>query len=280
MATSLNLPTPSKLTKSNYLMWRAQVLPVVRGALLQDYLDGTAKAPPSELEEKVADKIVKKPNPDYARFIARDQQLLSYLFSLLSRDIFSSVATLETSAQVWRTLEQVFNSQIQVRSINIRIGLATTKKGDMSVTDYYNKMKTYGDELASAGSTIDDTNLVSYIVTGLGADYNSVVSSVMACSTPITAPELLSLMLAYEERQELLFDGGSYSNSSVNTTSRGGRNSGGGRHPGHLQGRGRGRGGGRSSGSHRGAYNNNAPCPGQTSGSSKPRCQVCYKVGH
>lgn len=51
MATSMSLPPTEKLTRSNYLLWKAQVLPAIHGALLQGYLDGTARAPPREIEE-------------------------------------------------------------------------------------------------------------------------------------------------------------------------------------------------------------------------------------
>ena len=64
MPTSLNLPTIEKLTNSNYMLWTAAVLPGIRGALLEGFLDGSAQAPPKEVEERVADKTIKKPNPD------------------------------------------------------------------------------------------------------------------------------------------------------------------------------------------------------------------------
>jgi hypothetical protein len=115
--------------------------PTIRGALLEGVLDGSAQAPPKEVEEKVSDKTIKKPNPDHVRFIAMDQQLLSYIFSSLSRDIFIGVGRHQTSAQVWRALCNSFASQTQARSVNTRISLATTKKGEMSVTDYFNKTK-------------------------------------------------------------------------------------------------------------------------------------------
>jgi hypothetical protein len=84
-------------------MWKAQVLPAIRGAMLQGHLDGTMQAPPRHIEEKVADKVIKKPNPEYARSTPLDQQLLSYLF--MSR-VMAGVQTLESSAQVWRALDE------------------------------------------------------------------------------------------------------------------------------------------------------------------------------
>jgi hypothetical protein len=52
MASSSSTPSPSpfgskvseKLTRDNYLLWKAQVLPPIRGAQLEGMLDGSSKA--------------------------------------------------------------------------------------------------------------------------------------------------------------------------------------------------------------------------------------------
>jgi hypothetical protein len=41
------------------MLWKAAVLPAIRGALLEGFLDGSAQAPPKEVEEIVADKTIK-----------------------------------------------------------------------------------------------------------------------------------------------------------------------------------------------------------------------------
>jgi hypothetical protein len=60
----------------------------------------------------------------------------------------------------------------------------------MSVTEYVTKIRALGDEMASAGKSLDDEELVSYILAGLDAEYNSVVSTVVARVEPITVSEL------------------------------------------------------------------------------------------
>ena len=63
--------------------------------------------------------------------------------------------------QVWHALGNSFASQTQARSVNTRISLTATKKGEMSVTDYFNKMKFYGDEMVADREVLDDEELVS-----------------------------------------------------------------------------------------------------------------------
>jgi hypothetical protein len=77
-STSLNLSAPpsEKLTPSNYPMWRAQILPAIRGAQLVGLLDGTNAAPAKTLvvaptdKEKESTKSTMVPNPAYATWLA------------------------------------------------------------------------------------------------------------------------------------------------------------------------------------------------------------------
>jgi len=81
---SFTQPITEKLTKSNYVLWQVQVLLAVRGAQLEGFLDGSNVAPPKTIDEKIGDKIVPKPNQEYARWLALYEQVLSYLLSPLS----------------------------------------------------------------------------------------------------------------------------------------------------------------------------------------------------
>jgi hypothetical protein len=80
-------------------------------------------------------------------------------------------------------------------------------------------MKTLADEMASARKKLDDEELCSYILAGLDAEYNSLVSSIAARSEPITLGELYFQLLSFENCLELQKDGQSM--SSVNNASRG-----------------------------------------------------------
>jgi hypothetical protein len=76
-----------KLRKGNYLLWKAQVLPTIRGAQMFGYLDGTAEVPVKEIKVKEGDKVIKKVNSDFTRWVTKDQQVLDYLMTTLTRDV-------------------------------------------------------------------------------------------------------------------------------------------------------------------------------------------------
>lgn len=51
------------------------------------------------------------PNHDYEAWVAKDQQVLNYLLSSLTRDILSQVATTaETTAAAWAAIQGMFVS--------------------------------------------------------------------------------------------------------------------------------------------------------------------------
>jgi hypothetical protein len=51
------------------------------------------------------------PNPNYETWITKDQQVLNYLLSSLSKEIFSQVtSSAETAATAWAAIEGLFTS--------------------------------------------------------------------------------------------------------------------------------------------------------------------------
>jgi hypothetical protein len=123
MASSSTNPNPNpfhnpagsqiseKLTRDNFLLWKAQVMPGVRAAQFEGFLDGTTVAPPKTVEMVKDDKTkVVISNPDYEKWLTKDQQLLSYINNSLSKEVLAQVATLTSSAVVWTTLENMYSA--------------------------------------------------------------------------------------------------------------------------------------------------------------------------
>jgi len=207
-----------KLNKGNYALWRAQVLPIIRGAQLQGYLDGTSKAPEEEVDIKIDDKTLKEPNPEFIQWTALQQQVLVFPMMSIAQEVMGQAAACDTPQEVWSLLEQTYASQSRARTVNTRIALATTRKGDMSISEYITKMKSLADEMASAKKKVDDEELVSYILAGLDEEYNSVVSALLARVEPVSVAEAHSQLLTFENRMNLMHGG---HQAYANTTRRG-----------------------------------------------------------
>jgi hypothetical protein len=219
----LGVQVTEKLTRQNHGMWSAQVLAILRGTRLERYVNGKAIAPSEEIDEKKGDvndgAPVKVSNPAYEEWFATDQHVLGFLLTSLSRDIPAQVATARTFTEAWKTITDMFTSHTRARTTNVCLALATTKKDNMTVAQYYGKMKGLADEMAAAGKPLDNEELVMYICNGLDTEYNSLVSALVTRLEPIAASELYSQLLSFETRLELQL--GSGSSPSANSAGRG-----------------------------------------------------------
>ncbi|KAE8770285.1 hypothetical protein D1007_57977 [Hordeum vulgare] len=249
-APSLNTQVTEKLTRDNFILWRAQVLPQIRGVGYFGYLDGSIAKPDEKLVSTDKEgKEVAVPNPAYAIWLSQDQVVLGYLLNSLSKEALISVAALESAQEVWKALGNMFASASRARINNLRSSLVNAQKGSQTAAAFFIRMRSYADELAMAGKPVTDDELVSFITSGLDMEYNPLVSALENRTEPITPDELFGQLSNFDQRLERLQGAGSNGfRSSANAAARG--------HGGHPS---RGRGNGGRGGQGRGGrpfYNN------------------------
>jgi hypothetical protein len=270
MMTIALMPVSEKLHRGNHMIWKAQVLAVLRGAQLAWFLDGTNKASTEKIKISKADEdLEEEPNPSFAIWKVQEKHVLSYLLTSVSCDILVQIAALPSAVEVWKHIETSFVSQSCTRVINTCMALATSQKGSSTAAEFISKMKSLADDMASARKKLDDEELCSYILAGLDYEYNWFVSSIAARVKPITLGELYSQLISFENRLEIQNGSqrGGQTSSSVNSASRGrGVFS-------RVRGGGCGRGRNNSSGRGRGDSFNK--CKNQF-----PPCQLCGRTNH
>jgi|UniRef100_A0A2N9EX99 hypothetical protein len=88
-----------KLNRDNYLLWKAQIVPYLRGQHLFGFLDGSRPAPPQILTVTTAEISMPQPNPDYHTWLVQDQMILSALISSLTENILAYVVRCTTSRE-------------------------------------------------------------------------------------------------------------------------------------------------------------------------------------
>jgi hypothetical protein len=93
VSASLSIPASEKLTKDNYRLWRAQVLPAICAAQLEGFIDGSKSVLVKILEVEKDSKKMKVPNPDFAVWRMHDQHVLTYLVTLLSHEVLVGEAS-------------------------------------------------------------------------------------------------------------------------------------------------------------------------------------------
>lgn len=197
-SSSASLPSPTfchivsvKLYPNNYLFWKVQVVPYLRGQRLFKYVDGTCPPPSAKLANGL-------PNPDHEVWFQHDQFVMSALISFLSESIIEQVIGCSSTRQIWLSLESTYASASQARLIQTQLQLASLKKGPDSIQVYYQRAKILADTMAAAGRPLPSTDFIPYLLAGLGPDYDVLVTTVTARMDPISTEAPLGHLLAHE----------------------------------------------------------------------------------
>jgi hypothetical protein len=92
---------------------------------------------------------------------------------------------------------------MHARSVNTRITLASTRKNQLLVSDYYAKMSQLADDLTTSGTLLHDDEFIAYLLAGLDEDYNSVFTSVVTRADPLAPSELYAQLFSFEHHTSL-----------------------------------------------------------------------------
>ena len=187
--------------------------------------------------------------------------LRGWLLNSLTKDVEAQVIGLDTSWEVWKALEDLWEAQSKERASNIlHLAIQTTKKSSRTIKEYLSIMKQLADNLATVGKAISLSDLISFVSAGLDAEYTPIVDQVKA-KDAISWQDLKATLLSFEKN---LNRANNYKQQSQTSQY---QHSGKTRFRAPNSGRNR---GGSSWSRGRGGWNNN----------SNPMCQICGKYGH
>nr|XP_020155902.1 uncharacterized protein LOC109741234 [Aegilops tauschii subsp. strangulata] len=150
----------------------------------------------------------------------------------------------------------MYTTHCRASIVQIKLDMAVFRKGNLSMADYFAKIRANGDQLAAVGRAMRDEDIITAVITGLDSDYEPLITAATTRLEGMSLGEFYSHAIAFERRREYnaarlhLRPGGSSvnyvardSNGNNNTTNRG---------KGNYRGKGHG-----NSGDH-GGYNNNS----------------------
>jgi len=121
----IGCPVTEKLGKGNFPLWSAQVLSALRGAQIAHYLEPDIVVPAKQIPKAANKPTELIPNPEYETWVAKDQQIVNYLLSNISKEIQVQVSNCATLAEIWKVISEMTASQSRGRIINTRMALAT-----------------------------------------------------------------------------------------------------------------------------------------------------------
>ncbi len=208
--SSFTFTSPIKLDRTNYTIWKSQVLTSVRVNGLEDFLDSSKLC----LNQFSSDGVINsdsdateitaaegaRENPAFVVWKRKDHMLLSCLMSSINLEILSLVVNSNSSLELWTSLEQQFGSESFAKKVHMKMMLNNLRKGVMSMTEFFNKLKTTTDELAVAGSHVSSLDFLTHLISGLGQPYYPVVVYIEANLAKTTINEAYSMLLTHEAR--------------------------------------------------------------------------------
>ncbi|KAB2634316.1 hypothetical protein D8674_038372 [Pyrus ussuriensis x Pyrus communis] len=191
-----------KLDRTNYPLWHAQMLPLLRSRNLVSFVDGTNPCPPAFLKDDVG-QLTDKINPDFDAWIQQDAMVLSWINSSVHPTVLASLIGKTSSLSAWTCLRDRYASQSTGRLLQLRNELMNTHRGDSSIAEFLDRINCLADTLSPSGSPVTDSDLVAIILNNVGPAYESTVASAQARDEAITYSALEALLLGAERRQKL-----------------------------------------------------------------------------
>lgn len=82
--------------------------------------------------------------------------------------------------------------------MHLQYQLATFKKNNDSISTYYQKAKLLADTLATAGKPLCMSKFTTFLLAGLGREYDSLVTSITTHLDPLFFEEIFGFLLTHE----------------------------------------------------------------------------------
>lgn len=92
----------------------------------------------------------------------------------ISHEVLCHLVGLQTTYDVWKTLEARYASYSRSQLLELRTQLQSTEKGDMSINEFWFKMKMIVDKLEAMSEFVHETDFAFYILRELGLEFDTI----------------------------------------------------------------------------------------------------------
>ena len=93
-----------KLSSTNFLLWKSQMLNILESYDLQGFITGEAKQPLQFVTIEESDSQSKILNPSFIKWRKIDRLVKGWLTATLSKEVLGIVVGLDTAVEVWNAL--------------------------------------------------------------------------------------------------------------------------------------------------------------------------------
>ena len=78
-----------------------------------------------------------------------NSMVVAWLYNVIDKNLHSSVAYAETADEIWKDLKECYSSGNKISIHQLKREITLTTQGNMSVSDYFTKLKTLWGELGA-----------------------------------------------------------------------------------------------------------------------------------
>jgi gag-polypeptide of LTR copia-type len=128
----------------------------------------------------------------------QDRLLLGWLRSTMTGAVLSQHVQCQTAGSLWQALHRVYSAVSSTKIMELRRLLQITTRGDQGCNDYFEQMRNIADQLAAIGELLNDSDLIRYVLNGLGSEFNSFVVALTTRSNLVSLEELHGFLLSHE----------------------------------------------------------------------------------
>jgi hypothetical protein len=156
-----------KLSTTNFLLWKSQILPPIRSLNLEHHITSFEK-PADEVTDS-AGKTTK--NAQKVQWVMNDGLLTSWLLSNMKEEVLSMIYGGDTAYSIWTTVHDQLLPNTEDSEAQLKNNLYGLSKGTLSLDEYIRKFKEICDKLAAIGKPLSDVDKVFQVSKGLGSKY-------------------------------------------------------------------------------------------------------------
>lgn len=173
---------PTKLTHTNFTVWRTQLHSALIGHNLLSFIDGS-KSPPSKTIPDPTTPTKSLSNPAYLQWLRQDQLILNAMLGSCIDTIQPHISTVSSSQEAWERLLTLFANKSRSRVISLKERLLDNPRRSRSISEYLQEMRTIADDLALMDNPISEDDLILHILAGIGPEFKEVVVAIRVRDT-------------------------------------------------------------------------------------------------
>ncbi|KAL2251560.1 uncharacterized protein LOC110012911 [Sesamum indicum] len=198
----------AQLTGNNYFAWNRAMRRPLTAKMELNFIDGTVSRPPTNTDE-------------FRRWNRIDSMVTTWILNCISKELAESFMYMASSCELWLELEAQFGESNSPMIYQLQREIGQVTQGNMSITEYYTKLKRLWDELLClapapkcvwAGCTCDvnkamaevtaSNQLIQFLV-GLNSVYEQARSQILLLDPVPSVTKAFSMLIRIEKQMQV-----------------------------------------------------------------------------